>query len=161
MASFGLVVMAVSALLSGSLAREIVHGGSRLDDVKYHVLIFVAIAMAILHAPLLVFTPRLARCRFRGLLEFGNLIWAHDHEFDEKWIKNPESKHADLLGSRDVNSLGAIARVFEHIDHMLFLPFDKKASMVLVVAAVLPMIPLLGTSLPLGEILKALGEFLV
>ena len=161
MASFGLVVMAVSAVLAGSLAREIVHGGSSLDDIKYHVIIFVVIAVVILHAPLLVFTGRLARCRFRGLLDFGNLIWAHDHEFDEKWIRNPSSKQENLLGSRDVASLGAIARAFEHVDQMLLLPFDKKASLVLVVAAVLPMIPLLGTSIPLGEILKTLGEFLV
>ena len=44
---------------------------------------------------------------------------------------------------------------------MLLMPFDKKASMVLVLAALLPMIPLLGTSVPLGDILKALGKFLV
>ena len=87
MASFGLVVLAVSAVLSGSLAREIIHAGSSLASVKYHVIIFVIIVMVILHAPLLVFTGRLARCRFRGLLDFGALIWAHDHEFDEKWIK--------------------------------------------------------------------------
>jgi hypothetical protein len=42
---------------------------------------------------------------------------------------------------------------------MLLIPFDNKASVV--VAAVLPMIPLLGTSLQLREVLKALGEFLV
>ena len=41
------------------------------------------------------------------------------------------------------------------------MPFDKKASLVLVVAAVLPMVPLLGTPIPLAEIMKALGEFLV
>jgi hypothetical protein len=163
MASFGLVVMAVSAVLSGSLAREILHGGSKLSDVKYHVLIFVIIVLALLHAPLVVFTGRMARCRFRGLLDFGNLIWMHDHEFDEKWIRNlgKKGENERLLGSRDVASLGAIARAFEHVDEMLLMPFDKKASIMLAVAAVLPMIPLLGTSIPLGEILKALGEFLV
>jgi hypothetical protein len=161
MASFALVVVAISAVLSGSLAREIIHGGSLLSSLKYHVIIFVIVVMAILHAPLLVFTGRLARCRFRGLLDFGNLIWAHDHEFDEKWIKNPDRTRESLLGSRDVASLGAISRAFEHVDRMLLMPFDKKASLVLVLAALLPMIPLLGTSVPLGEILKALGEFLV
>jgi hypothetical protein len=161
MASFGLVVLAISAVLSGSLAREIIHAGSSLGSVKYHVIIFVIIVMVILHAPLLVYTGRLARCRFRGLLDFGALIWSHDHDFDEKWIKNLGKKGESLLGSRDVASLGAISRAFEHIDEMLLMPFDKKASMVLVLAALLPMIPLLGTSVPLGDILKALGEFLV
>ncbi len=144
MASFALVVLAISAVLSGSLAREIIHAGSSLGDIKYHVIIFVVIVMVVLHAPLLVYTGRLARCRFRGLLDFGALIWAHDHDFDEKWIKNPTSQRESLLGSRDVASLGAIARVFEHIDQMLLMPFDKKASLVLVLAAILPMIPLLG-----------------
>jgi hypothetical protein len=163
MVSFGLVVLAVSAVLSGSLAREILHGGSSLADIKYHVIIFVIIMMAVLHAPLFVYTGRLARCRFRGLLDFGNLIWAHDHEFDEKWVRNPGKKAEgeSLLGSHDVASLGAIARAFNHIDEMRLMPFDKKASLVLVVAAVLPMVPLLGTSIPLAEILKTLGELLV
>ncbi len=161
MASFGLVVLAVSAVLSGSLAREIIHAGSSLADVKYHVIIFVVIVLVVLHAPLLVYTGRLARCRFRGLLDFGALIWAHDHEFDEKWIKNPARRKESLLGNRDVASLGAISRAFEDIDQMLLMPFDKKASLVLVLAALLPMVPLLGTSVSLGEILKALGEFLV
>ena len=161
MVSFGLVVLAVSALLSGSLAREIIHGGSTLDSVKYHMIIFVSIVLVVLHAPLLVFTGRLARCRFRGLLDFGALIWAHDREFDEKWIKNLGKTHESLLGHRDVSSLGSIWRAFEHVDRMLLMPFDKKASLVLVVAAVLPLVPLLGTSIPLGEILKTLGEFLV
>ncbi len=161
MASFGLVVVAVSAVLSGSLAREIIHSGSKLADVKYHVIIFVIIVMVILHAPLLVFTGRLARCRFRGLLDFGALIWAHDHAFDEKWIKTEAMKRESLLGNRDVASLGAISRAFEHIDRMLLLPFDKKASLLLVIAALVPMVPLLGTSVSLGEILRALGEFLV
>jgi hypothetical protein len=161
MASFSLVVLAISAVLSGSLAREIIHAGSSLGSIKYHVIIFVIIVMVILHAPLLVYTRRLALCRFRGLLDFGALIWAHDHDFDEKWIKNP-GKHAEsLLGSRDAASLGAISRAFSHVDEMLLMPFDKKASMVLVLAALLPMIPLLGTSVPLGDILKALGKFLV
>jgi hypothetical protein len=163
MASFALVVLAVSAALSGSLAREILHGGSSLADVKYHVIVFVIIVLAVLHAPLLVFTGKLARCRFRGLLDFGALIWSHDHEFDEKWIRNLNKKDGreSLLGSRDVATLGAISRAFEHINEMRLIPFDKKASMVLVVAAVLPMIPLIGTSIPLAEILKTLGEFLV
>ena len=163
MASFGLVVLAVSAVLSGSLAREILHRGSTLSSIKYHVIIFVVIVIAILHSPLLVFTGRLARCRFRGLLDFGALIWAHDRDFDEKWIKSPGKRGESerLLGNRDVASLGAIARAFEHVDRMLLIPFDKKASLILVLAALLPMVPLLGTSVPFGDILKALGKFMV
>ena len=44
---------------------------------------------------------------------------------------------------------------------MQLVPFDKKAVLVLVVATLIPMIPLLGTAVPLREILSKLGEFLV
>ena len=92
LASFSLILMAVSAVLSGSLAREILHRGSSLDSLKYHLMVFVVLAIAIVHAPLLAFAGKQARCRFEGLLNFGTLIWRHDLAFDEKWVKAPGRK---------------------------------------------------------------------
>ncbi len=97
--SFALVLMAISAVLSGSLAYEIVHRGSSLNILKYHIMVFVVLAIVILHVPLLVFTGRLARCRFRGLLDFGSLIGDHDRAFDEKWLKSSSASRSSLLGS--------------------------------------------------------------
>ena len=161
LASFALVLMAVSAVLSGSFAREIIHRGSSLDSLKYHVLVFVVLAIVILHAPLLAFAGKQARCRFRGLLDFGTLIWRHDRAFDEKWVKPLHSSQESLLGSADASSLAAIAAAFEHVDQMQLIPLDKKAAVVLVLAALIPMLPLIGTAIPLTEILSKLGEFMV
>jgi hypothetical protein len=153
--------MAVSAVISGSFAREIIHHGASLDSLKYHALLFVAASVVILHAPLLAFTGRLARCRFRGLLDFGTLAWHHDRAFDEKWVEPGNADRAQILGSPDPESLVNIAEAFEHVERMRLLPLDKKALVVLIAAAVIPMIPLLGTAVPLVEILSKLGEFLV
>jgi hypothetical protein len=161
MASFALVLMAISAVLSGSFAYEIVHRGSSLNVLKYHVLVFVVLAIGLLHAPLLAFTGKLGRCRFRGLLEFGALIGEHDRAFDAKWVNPGSINRGDLLGSPDVASLADIANVFRHVEEMQLLPFDKKAIVVLVVALLLPMIPLLGTVVSLTEILSMLGKFMV
>ena len=110
LASFSLVLMAVSAVLSGSFAREILHRGSSLDSLKYHVMVFVVLAIVIVHAPLLAFVGKLARSRFRGLLNFGTLIWRHDRAFDEKWVKSLDTKQESLLGSPDVSSLADLGR---------------------------------------------------
>jgi len=158
LASFGLVLMAISAVLSGSLAYEIVHRGSSLNILKYHIMIFVVLAIVILHAPLLVFTGRLARCRFRGLLDFGSLIGNHDRAFDEKWLK---SQSSSLLGSADVGSLAHMSPVYEQVERMQLLPWDKQALIVLVAAALIPMVPLLGTVTVLTEILSKLAKFMV
>lgn len=161
LACFALVLMAVSAVLSGSFAYEIVHRGSSLNALKYHVIVFVVLAIVVLNGPLFVFTDRLARCRFRGLLEFGNLIGRHDRAFDEKWLRSQGTERASLLGSPDVPSVADIAVIYKHIDEMQLVPFDKKAVLVLLAAALLPMIPLLGTVVGFTEILSMLAKFLV
>jgi hypothetical protein len=161
LASLATVVMAVSAVLSGSFAREIIHKGASLHDLKYHLLLFVVLVLVILHAPLLVFTGRLARCRFRGLLELGALVGAHDRAFEEKWVRADNVNRSELLGSPDVSSLADVAGAYERIDNMFLVPFDKKAVIVLILAALIPMIPLLGTSRALTEILSMLGKFMV
>jgi hypothetical protein len=153
--------MAVSAVLSGGLAREILHRGSSLQSLKYHVAVFVVVAIAILHVPLLAFMGNLARSRFRGLLDFGTLIWRHDRDFDEKWVKSLATNHEKLMGSPDVSSLADFGVVYEHLERMQIIPFDKKAVVVLLMAALIPMIPLVGTTIPLMEIVSKLGEFMV
>jgi hypothetical protein len=161
LASFATVLLAISAVLSGGFAYEIVHRGSSLAELKYHVIVFVVLALVIIHAPLLAFSGRLARLRFRGLLDFGALIGRHDRAFDEKWIDRADDGGENILGSPDVSSLANFARVFEHVDEMQLVPLDKKALLVLIVAALLPMIPLVGTAIPLNEILSKLAELMV
>ncbi|MGO8897166.1 MAG: hypothetical protein ACLQU5_02280 [Isosphaeraceae bacterium] len=158
LASFALVLMAISAVLSGSFAYEIVHRGSSLNILKYHIIVFVVLVIVILHAPLLVFTGRLARCRFRGLLDFGSLIGDHDRAFDERWLK---SQGSSLLGNADVGSLTHMSGVYEQVERMQLLPWDKQALTVLVAAALIPMVPLLGTVTVLTEILSKLAKFMV
>ena len=65
------------------------------------------------------------------------------------------------MGSPDVSSLADLGFAYEHVERMQFIPFDKKAVVVLALAALIPMIPLVGTAIPLAEILSKLGEFMV
>lgn len=162
LASFAPVLMAFSTVISAAFADEILHNGESLQSLKYHAVIFLITALVVLHAPLLAFSGKLSRCRFTGLLEFGALIWRHDRAFDEKWIKgHPGANHESILGSQDVQSLADVATCYEHIDRMWPLPFDTKAFAVLVLSVLLPMIPLLGTQIPLQEIFMKLGELLI
>jgi hypothetical protein len=161
LASFSPIVMAVAAVLSGSFAREIIHHDLSLGSLKYHILVFVLLAIVILQAPLLAFAGKQARCRFRGLLDFGTLIWRHDCEFDEKWIKTLNTSQESLLGNPDTASLARMDNIYAGVEKMRLIPLDKKAMGVLVLAALLPMLPLVGTAIPLKEILSKLGRFMV
>lgn len=162
LASFATVLMAVSTVFSAAFAEKILHHGESLDSLKYHVAAFVVVALLVLHAPLFAFSGRLSRCRFSGLLEFGALVWRYDRAFEAKWLENPASApHESLLGSADIQSLADIATCYDHIDRMWPMPFDTKAFALLVLAAIVPMIPLVGTAVPLKEIFTTLGELLI
>jgi len=160
-ASFGVVLAAVSAVLSGSFAAEVLYSGASLNGLKYHLAVFVAIALAFLVAPLLVFSGRLAHCRFQSLLDFGMLAWRHDQAFDDKWIQTPGVHQEKILGCPDLSSLADMAVAFEHVQQMQVVPLDRTALLVLVAAAVGPMLPFLASTIPLTDILKDLAEFMV
>jgi hypothetical protein len=161
LASFSLVLMALSAAFSAGFADEILHSGAALGDLKFHVIVFLAIVFLVLYAPLLSFSRCLARCRFEGLLQFGKLVWDYDRAFDEKWITRRGENRDSLLGSADIQALADAATGYQHINEMWLIPFDVKAFAVLMIAALVPMAPLLGTSVPLQEILMKLGELLL
>ena len=116
LASFALVLLAVSAVMSGGFAYEILHRGSSLNSLKYHVIVFVVVAIVILHVPCSCSPAGWCSAGFKALLEFGALIWRHDRAFDEKWIKPPHAKRESPLGSPDASSLADIAAAFEHVE---------------------------------------------
>jgi hypothetical protein len=160
--SYAPILLPVSIVFSAGFAQEILHFGESLNSMKYHVIAFVVVALLISQAPLLAFSGKLARCRFAGLLEFGALAWRHDRAFDEKWIHHsPAPARESILGSADVQSMADIATCYEHVSEMRLIPFDAKAFVVLALAALVPMIPLVGTAIPLNEIFMKLGELLI
>src|SRR5262249_46232157 len=97
LACFASVLLPISTGASAGLAQEILHFGETLDSLKYHVVAYIVVAMVLLHAPLLTFAGRLSRCRFKGLLEFGALVWRHDRAFDEKWLQRPPEEIKENL----------------------------------------------------------------
>jgi hypothetical protein len=122
----------------------------------------VILAIIVIHVPLLAFSNRLSRCRFNGLLDYSTLVLRHDRAFDEKWIKQSHSESDEqLLGSADIQTLADIAIVYNHVDEMFLIPFDKKAFGVLLMSALLPMVPLVATVIPLKEIMAKLVEIIV
>jgi hypothetical protein len=160
-ASFAPILAGVSAVLSGSLASEVLYAGESLNSLKYHYGLFIASALAFLLAPLLLFSRQLARCRFRALLDFGMLAWRHDRAFDGKWLRKSGPNQERLLGSSDLSSLAAVGVAFEHVERMRVVPLDREAVIVLVLAAVVPLLPFLATAIPLADVLKDLAEFMV
>ena len=160
--SFAPMLAAFSTVMSAGFAYEIYHRGESLQSLKYHLIIYVLLVTVLVHLPLLPFTAKLCRCRVHGLLEFGRLVWRHDRAFEEKWFHHPPpDADTQLLGTSDVQSLADIATAYDHVDDMRMVLFDHKAAVVLGLASLIPMLPLIGTAIPLQDIMSKLGELLL
>lgn len=162
LASFAPTALSFSTVVSAGFAYEIYHGGESLNSLKYHLIVYVILMTVIIHLPVIPFASRLTRCRFLGLLEFSSLAWRHDRAFDEKWIHQPQSRNQEkLLGTADVQSLADMGAAYEHVENMSLIPIDYKSAMAIAIASALPMLPLIGTEIPLQEIISKLGELLI
>jgi hypothetical protein len=146
-----------STMLVASFTEEILYGGADVSRFVLPMAGAVCVTVILIVAPLLIFTPRLIRLRQEGLLEYGTLGADYARAFDDKWIQPKTPPREPLLGSADVQSLADLANSFNIIRSMQIVPIALFQVLVLVVAAVLPALPLALFVIPLDElILKAL-----
>jgi hypothetical protein len=98
----------------------------------------------------------LRRVKRHGLHEYGALATTYTSSFHKKWIKGENPDHEVLLGTGDIQSLADLGNSFSIIDKMKPIPIDPLDLLHLVVASLLPMVPLLLTVMPLKDLLKLL-----
>jgi hypothetical protein len=137
------------------LADEVVFRGVALESLYPVMLGFGVVATLVVLAPLLAFAPRLAALKREALLAYGALSSRHDWAFAEKWI-GVSTQAESLLGDADASSLADLVTGYERAKALRPIPIDLVAVAPLILAAALPMIPLLTTKIPLKDILKGL-----
>jgi hypothetical protein len=156
-ASFAVLVLAASASLSAVLADELLYHGAALESFYPTIAGFLALSIVLVLAPLLSFAPRLAALKRAALLDYGALSSRHDTAFHRKWLSSPPEAEAEaLLGNEDPSSLADLATGYERAKALRPIPVDLSTIAPLVLAALLPMVPLIATKVPLREILKGL-----
>lgn len=151
--AFAPLLAGQGVMLAGVMANKIFYTGAKLTDFKLELLAMVIMMLFFVVAPLLVFTPRLARTKRRGLAEYGGLAQRYVREFDEKWLRGESSTDESLVGSADIQSLADLGNSFEIVKGMKPVPFGKNTLLQLAVVSLAPVAPLILTMIPLGELL--------
>jgi hypothetical protein len=160
---YALTVLAVAhgAILAGQLANRIFFLGATLPQYKAEIAIMVVFMLCLVFGPLLVFAPQLTQAKRTGLLEYGTLAERYVREFDTKWLRGGAPGDEPLVGSGDIQSLADLANSYEVARTMLIAPITKQAVLRLVVATLVPIVPLALTMMPLDELLKTLFGMLL
>ena len=157
--SFASLVVALSVLQAGALAEELAAGGIAFAEVYPRAGMVIATGIALLVVPLLFFGPKLWACKVRGLAEYGELAARYVHGFDRKWLRGAPPEEP-LLGTADLQSLADLTNSFRNVRDMHWIPASARLLIVVVFAAVLPMLPLLLFEYPLTELAQKLLQSL-
>jgi hypothetical protein len=161
-AGFAILVLAASTSLASVLADEVLYQNAVVKSFYPTMAAFGVLALLILLAPLLAFAPRLGRLKRAALEEYGALSSRHDAAFREKWVAACPAPDAEsLLGNEDPSSLADLATGYERVRALRPIPVDAAAVVPLVLAALLPMIPVIALEVPLKDILKGLARIVM
>jgi hypothetical protein len=149
------LLLGLSSALCGGWGTQILLYGTKVDALKPLFVAFVLVGAIIAFAPLLAFFPQLLLARYRGRLDYGDLVSDYSRQFQERWIERRE--RADLLGNADFQSLSDIGNSYrENVEQMQPLLFNVRDCILLLVAAMLPAVPILLLQFPAKELLKRL-----
>ena len=127
------------------VASRVLYGGESLLRFKLQIGGFIAFFVVAILAPLLMFTPKMARAKREGLVEYGLLAQRYVESFEHKWVLGEAAPSEELLGTGDIQSLADLGNSYAVVREMRAVPFGLEDITRLAAATAAPLSPLLLT----------------
>jgi hypothetical protein len=154
--AFTPIAFAATAVIAATFRHQILHSGAHLENFWMPAIVLVAIIALMAFGPLVVFVPRLAALRRKGILEYAILGQIQSTEFHEKWILNGAEHEANLIDAPEISTLCDYGQAYDRIKEMKPFPLDRGALIGLALSVVIPALPTILAEIPLVVILKQL-----
>ena len=156
-AAFGIFVFAFGVQLS-CLAADAVHfREANLTAFRGEMVAFVVIAVIVLLLPLVVFTPKLVRAREEYLL----FLSGSAHRGAGDLVRKLRGSSGGELPADAVSGLSDFGTLYENARLMRPVPMEVQHVLGLVLAAVVPFLPLVFLVMPAREVLRTLARLLI
>jgi hypothetical protein len=147
-----LLAFGMSAILAASFAEDILAGRMAFEATLLGIVVILAFYAVLFLGPLLVFAPRLEACRARASSDYKEFAQGYVRGFEAKWVAQPAPAKA-LLGTPDLQSLADLANSVNIVRDMRVVPISKQLVQKLLVAALVPMLPLVLLKYPVAELI--------
>jgi len=152
------LVLAISAVQSASLAKNIASGRMTFDAMYPEIAFMLLVDAALFLGPLLIFSRKLWACRVKGMSDYSAFSERYVNEFDRKWLGADPAPADPLLGSADIQSLADLSNSVSVVRDMRLVPVSPRMLTYLAVAALLPLLPLALFKYPIAELLAKFFE---
>lgn len=153
-----LPAFALAASLAGGLANLILATGVSVVRFKYLIGIIAAVITALFVGPLCFFADQLRKTRFRAWLGYDTTVQEQLRQFEQKWVG--QSAQANMLEVQDFSAVIDLNSTVNTVHQMAWLPFHRNQLLEVIVAALLPFLPVLALQIPIKDLLAMLKQLL-
>ena len=140
--AFSPILFAQGALLAGVIASRVLYKGEALFSFKMQAAGFIGFFLVFVLGPLIMFTPKLAGAKRKGLAEYGLLANRYVDGFEQKWVVGNAAEGDELLGTGDIQSLADLGNSYAAVREMRAVPFGLDDMTRLAAATAAPLLPL-------------------
>jgi len=140
--AFSPILFAQGALLAAVIASRVLYKGEALFSFKMQAAGFIGFFLVFVLGPLIMFTPKLAGAKRKGLAEYGLLANRYVDGFEQKWVVGNAAEGDELLGTGDIQSLADLGNSYAAVREMRAVPFGLDDMTRLAAATAAPLLPL-------------------
>ena len=159
--SYAPIVFAISVVIAGRWAHDVLYHGVHVDDLKPMLAVYVGAILLIFVAPLLLFSRNLRSYKRKSILEYGALIGAQGRLVREKWIGGHDVGDPPIFDSPELGPTVDISSIYTAVAQMRLVPIGKDALIPILAAIALPMLPVFAIEIPIKDLLLKVGKSLI
>ncbi|WP_408096255.1 hypothetical protein ACJVC5_14545 [Peredibacter sp. HCB2-198] len=152
---------AISVSVAGSMLNLVLYEGIDVTDMKMILGILCGAFLLLLAGPLLFFFPAMKEAKHRGIVEYGTLMGRQLQAFEKKWLVAEIDSKDNILQDEDFQSVDSSNSVIERVHHMRLVPFTLKDLLPLIVAILLPFLPVVAMKVPWKVLLGQLTKIII
>jgi hypothetical protein len=151
---FTALVLAISIVVSASFAEEISSGKTVFEVIYPAFALTLIVELALIFLPPCVFAFRLRACQEKGLSDYMVFATRYVNDFENKWLNASTIPADPLLGTADLQSLADLSSSVGIVRNMRWVPVSTRLLIAVVIAALLPMLPLFLFKYPIAELVQ-------
>ena len=158
---FAVLAFGIGAIVASDIAEKVLIGGQPLIAYKYVIGAHAATTLMFFGGPMLLLMKPLTTLKARGTLDYGRLASEVGHQFERKWIARSPSDSPQALDAPDFSATTDLFAIAANVRSINVFVLDLELALMLVLASLLPYVPLVFAVMPLDEIVRlTLGAFL-
>lgn len=158
--AFSIFVLACSSILAAAWSTQVLAERETVTSLLPSLGVFLLVALAVALGPLLLLSSQLFRARRATLAQYGDFVRAYGLQFHAKWI-TAGGAESEALGASDIQSLNDLGQAFQVAVKTRLFVFGSRNVVTVWFAGILPMVPLIASTLTLEEVLrKILGTIM-